>query len=872
MTGGGAAQGGWDFFVSYTQADRAWAEWVAWELEAAGFAVVLQAWDMLAGDHWPLRVDEAVRGSAHTVAVMSGDYLTSEWATVERLAALRADPLGRGRRLLPVRVADVRDDGLSGSVVDIDLFGVSEQVARERLVSAARLVCTGGRGRPASRPGFPPAAAGRRPGGARFPDAPPQVRRMPWPRNPNFVGRAAELALLRDRLTGGAGAVPVLPQALHGLGGVGKTQLAVEYAYRYARCYDLVWWLDAEKPGLLLAGLGELAGMLGGDAGGSVEQSAGRAVELLRRAEAYPAWLVIVDNAAGPDVLGALEVANGLLAAAGGDGHVLVTSRDGRWSSLAAPVEIDVLPPPEAAGLLRRRVPGLATAQADRLADVVDGLPLALEQAGAWLAETGMPAAEYERLLHSRVRELMAQGAPAGRVPVAATWTVTLHDLGDPAAVTLARLWARFGPEPIPVDLIGPHVADLLPGELAAVAADPVALAAVRGRLVRLAVVRVVGDAVVMHRLVQAVLRDDTPEGERAGFQAAAHRLLAAAHPDERTTPAGWARYARLYPHVLATGLVDADDGESRNMVIWTVWYLRQVGDYPGSLALARRTHEQWIAVLGKDHSDTLTAAAGLAGTLRAVGDYPAARRLEEDVLARRREILGEDHPDTLSAAANLAGTLWAVGDYPAARRLQEDVLARRREILGEDHPDTLTVAADLAGTLRATGDYPAARRLQEDVLVRSRETLGEDHPNTLTVAADLAGTLRATGDYPAARRLQEDVLVRSRETLGEDHPNTLTVAANLAVTLRATGDYPAARRLQEDVLVRSRETLGEDHPNTLTVAANLAVTLRATGDYPAARRLQEDVLARRRETLGEDHPDTRAARRALADSGSDDL
>ncbi|MCM3921057.1 toll/interleukin-1 receptor domain-containing protein [Frankia sp. AiPs1] len=176
----GATQGGRDFFVSYTQVDRAWAEWVAWELEAAGFTVTVQAWDMLAGDHWLAKVDDAVRGSAHTLAVVSADYLDSDWARAELLAALRGDPLSRGRTLLPVRIADVRDRGLLGSMADIDLFEVDEQVAREQLVTAARAVRTGDRGKPEQQPAFPV----RETGGARFPGGgPPQVWRMPWPPN-----------------------------------------------------------------------------------------------------------------------------------------------------------------------------------------------------------------------------------------------------------------------------------------------------------------------------------------------------------------------------------------------------------------------------------------------------------------------------------------------------------------------------------------------------------------------------------------------------------------------------------------------------------------------------------------------------------------
>ncbi len=684
------------------------------------------------------------------------------------------------------------------------------------------------------------------------------VWEVPWPRNPNFVGRGEELEGLRRRLTG-VGSASVLPQALHGLGGVGKTQLAVEYAYRWRDEYDVVWWVAAEQPGELIAGLAELAGALGVAVVGAAAESASRAVGLLKARQVARQWLVVVDNAGAPSGL------HGLLGAAGAGGHVLVTSRDPDWAGLAAAVAVDVLPRADAVGLLRRRASRLTEPEADTVAELLGDLPLAVEQAGAWLGQTSMTVADYCGLVTERAREILAEGTPVGYpLPVAATWTVAVDRLDDPAAVWLLRLWAYCGPEPIPPSLVVREVAALLPAPLEAVVTDPVRF----GRLVRkvtaLGLVRLTTDGVVVHRLVQAVLRNHTPQHDREAVRRTVHRLLAAADPGSPDHPDCWARYAALRPHVSATGMADSGDEVCRRLVWRLAWYLNAAGDYPTSLALAGETHSRWRVRLGEDHPDTLTVAAHLAATARAMGDYPAARSLEEMVLSRRREILGENHPDTLTAAASLAATLWAMGDYPAARSLEEIVLSRRREILGENHPDTLTAAASLAATVRAMGEYAAARKLFESVLARRREILGEDHPATLTVAANLAATVRAMGEYAAARSLEEMVLARSREILGEDHPDTLTAAANLAATLWAMGDYPAARSLEETVLTRSREILGEDHPDTLTAAASLAATVRAMGEYAAARELFESVLARRREILGEDHPATVAVRRAL--------
>ncbi|MDT3440750.1 FxSxx-COOH system tetratricopeptide repeat protein, partial [Pseudofrankia sp. BMG5.37] len=672
---------------------------------------------------------------------------------------------------------------------------------------------------------------------------------------------------MRQRLTRGTGTVPVLPQALHGLGGVGKTQLVVEYAYRYAPSYDVVWWVGAEQSALIIASLAGLAERLGIAVPGKAEDSAAAAVESLRRAERQAAWLVVVDNAAGPDMLPESPVLRALLSAAGGadGGHVIVTSRDSRWSEVATPIDVSVLPRAEAAQLIRNRAVELNEAEALAVADAVDGLPLALEQAGAWLAETGMPADVYERELRSRARKVMRHGAPAGREPVATTWTVTLHRLDDPAAVALAQLWANFGPEPIPLDLIRPNVAELLPAELQSIVVDPFKYAETVGKLARLALVRSVGGTVVMHRLVQAVLRDETPSGRRDDLRNTVHRLLAAARPVDRTVPSGWGRLAQIYPHLIATDLITCADDAARDLVISMIWYLRRIGDHRNGRSLAQQTSRQWAIAVGEDHRYTLAAQAELAATLRELTDYAGARAIEERIFTWRREILGDDHPETLEAAAQLAKTLWALGDYPAAQFLEEQLLARREDLLGDDHLHTLEAAAELAATLREAGNYVAARQHEERVLTRRLEILGEDHPDTLKAATNLATTLLEIGDYSSALALERQVFDRRRELLGEDHLDTLKATAEIAGAVRTGGDYHTALQLAERVLEGCRKILGENHPDTLEAAANLAEIVREIGSYETARELEQRVLARRRELLGPDHPRTLAAMANLA-------
>jgi len=882
------------FFVSYARPDQAWAEWIAWTLEEAHFRVLIQAWDFAPGSNWLSGMQAGVLRAERTVVVLSADYAASVYGAAEWQAAWAADPTGQARKLLTVRVADCDRPGLLNQMVSVDIFGVEEAAARADLLRAARLAVSGERGKPAEAPPFPvsqpfavsqpvpalPAAARAIPAAVPFPSGLPAVWSVPWPRNPLFTGRDGELADLAGRLSGGDGSAVVLPQALYGLGGVGKTQLAVEYAYRHAADYDLVWWVPGESAALAVSSLVDLARRAGVSSVGGAQQQIAGLVEVLRRGEQFPRWLVVVDNAEAPSEL------FGLLAIAGRGGQVLVTSRDPAWAGWTRSVEVDVLPHADAVRLLRRRCERLTEADADRLATALGDLPLAVEQAAGWLATTGMAAETYERLLADRTKELLTRGQPAHYpLPVAAAWTIAVDRLDDPGAVDLLRLLAQFGPEPVPLDLMNPIAGGVraLPGPLQ----DPLAFADCVETVCRLGLARASADGLVMHRLVQAVLRDHTPAEQRERYRTAARGLLIAADPAAPTDPACWPRYTLLHPHIVATGLldlaaiagpavtgpgaivdpatiVDPADGAARQLVLRLAEALRSSGDYRAAVTLARQARTSWATQLGDDHLDTLSMTGELARSLWSTGRRPAARAMEEDVLARYQRVLGDDHPDTLRAAADLARSLWSAGAYPAARAMREDLLARRRRILGDDHPDTLQAREHLVVSLRMMGEHAAARQMSEDLLARRRRILGDDHPDTLSATARLAAVLWSAGDYPAARAMQEDLLTRCRRILGDDHPDTLDAAANLAQSLWSVGDFPAARAMQEDLLVQYRRIRGDDHPDTYLVLEDLANSLADLGDDRTARRLREDVLANRRRILGDDHPDTLRARQTL--------
>jgi transcriptional regulator with XRE-family HTH domain len=592
-------------------------------------------------------------------------------------------------------------------------------------------------------------------------------------RNLTFTGRDDLLAAVRDRFLAGHAAVV---QALHGMGGVGKTQLAAEYAHRCAGSYDLAWWINAEQGGLIgdqVADLGQALGCVPAGAGSEAARAAVLA-ELRHRGR----WLLIFDNAGAP-----ADVAPWL---PGDGGHALITSREHGWDEIAAPLEVEVFTRAESIEMMRRRIPGLPLADAEQLADELGHLPLAIAQAAGFMADTGTSATQYLTMLRNQAGQLLGQGAP-GSYPqslaaATAVIAVRLSDQ-DPAAAELADLCAFLAPEPIPEDLFT-SAPGLLPGELATRAASPLAWRQTLAQMTAQSLARLDHRGLQMHRLTQAILRDRLTSARACAARRHTEAILAASDPGDPPDPASWARWAQLTPHVLVADLAATDNPALRELVRRVCWYLIERGDAQTPREVMSDLRRQWSARLGEDHEHTLMAAHYLAWALLELGRYAEARVLNQDTWERRRRVLGEGHPDTLMSAHNLALVLRLLGDLRAARDLNQDTWKRHRQAQGPDDRSTLRSAHILAADLRELGDAAAARDLDRDTLQRRQRVLGDDHPDTLNSAYNLAADLRELGDAAAARDLDRDTLQRRQRVLGDDHPDTLNSARNLAADL----------------------------------------------------------------------------------------
>jgi hypothetical protein len=538
-------------------------------------------------------------------------------------------------KLLPVRIRECELKGLLGAVVYIDLVGLDEPAAKKALVTGVQRV------------GDKPVTAPRVPG------ALPKIWNVPHLRNPNFTGREQLLQELRAALTSGRAAA-IVPIA--GLGGVGKTQLAIEYAYLHTDDYEIVWWVRAEDPSTLMSDYARLATHLGLPEKDLADQQA-VAAAVRSWLDHHAGWLLILDNARNAaDCRDHLPM--------GGAGHVLITSRDPNWSSVAKPVRLPVLPRAEAVAFLQKRCERGEPVVAGKLCEALGDLPLALEHAGAYVEATGGSIAEYLELYRGRPRELLTDA-------VAETWDISFERLQteEPMALDLLCFVAFLAP-----DDIDPHV-------VSAAFPDPMRFDRTRAALRRYSLIDVSGGRIAVHRLVQAVTRDRLArEGQEQKWAEAAVELVNNAFPFKDDLVETWSPSTRLLPHALAAaghserlGVALESTDRLLNLVGLCLRNQGQLGEAEQALRRARAVAER---VYGPDHPGVGSDASNLGRILKAQGDLAGALQYTQRALAIAKNAYGPDHPNVAAVANNIGTILMDQGDLAGALEYAKRALA----------------------------------------------------------------------------------------------------------------------------------------------------------------------------------------------------
>jgi tetratricopeptide (TPR) repeat protein len=786
------------------------------------------ALDFPAGGNFVLRMHEAARVSERTILVLSPAVLEAEFPAAEWAAAFVADPTGEESRLIPVRVRDCRPDGLLAAINYIDLVGLDETAAIEKLNTDIAAAITPGRVGD-TQPAFPGVAVQRQ---ARFPTALPDIWNVPF-RARGFVGREDILAELRGRMDERAATATAEADAIHGLGGVGKTRLCIEFAHRNAQAFEVVWWVRATSPATLIGDLAQLAQRLSLPEAGDVDQliAASAAQAWLQR---NPGWLLIFDNAAGPDaVRDWVPVA--------GHGQTLITSRWGAgWGAVARSLELSVLERSASVELLCARAPGSDPGAAEELAELLGELPLALEQAGSYAQATGVSLADYAQRFRTHAAEIGAVAAPADyEATIATTWSLALEQLEhDEPARALMWTMAFMAPEQIPRALFTESNQILVEfnSEQRLLLVD----AAVQA-LRRFSIINASGVSLEMHRLVQAVVRDRLSGAEGKRWNGAAQALLAGLLPPDLQPSAVWSLCDLLLAHTL---VVSEWAGEHDNETDATVGLFYALGRYQAwrlELSTAERLLRSAMRIadrLDMGPPQLIAIRTELALVLLDVGNVAEAIALISQALSASERHLGADTLATAGVLRNRGSILRRNGDLEGARSDLRRALEIAEHDLSADDAELVGFIVNLANV--ESPEFALALHERAVAIVEAQAPV-DPHFLAATLT-NLGNTYHRLGDLSAAGEHLRRAVATYEEAYGPDFPRIAGLLASLGVTLREQNQLQESEDALRRALQIEKETFGPEDMRVVRTMTDLADLLQLN-DLEQAQRVATQAV-----------------------------
>ncbi len=835
--------------LDFTPEDQLWAEWIAAVLASAEITV---RWV----DEVPAGLDEA-EVATQTVAIVSDSYLAR---LDDSLPAVHPD------LLISVTETRLPPELTRGKVPVILLAGATETQAVDRLVE-------GFQGRRPEDPESGPGAL-RYPGGDR-----PQVQNIPT-RNINFTGRESDLRALREELRSRSVAV-LLPLTIQGLGGVGKTQVALEYAHRFGADYDIVWWMNCGQSQYVDASLADLGQRMREAFGADVPEEGGitevvqKVLQLLNEGRVGERWLLIYDNAEDIDDLKDLLPSS--------QGHVLITSRNERWTSLGGTsLQVDVFKREESISHLRRRKPAITEEEADEVAAVLGNMPLAVAAAGALLASSQMSVAEYLQKLEQQSTLTLPERHPLRDYPaaVAKAWNLSLDQLKEnsAAAARLLEICSVMAPD-ISLSLINTQaMADAL-RDLDPTISEQAMIARLIRRVDLLALIKLDNNAqqIQVHRVVQAVVNERMSDGDKATARRVVHQLVVEVRPQgDVDDPQTWPRYRLIWPHLRPSEATLSSVARVRQLLIERVRYMWQREDLNRGRRRAKEIESSWLTMLSENREPETAESLqrqlfrlqfNLANILRDLARFQEARAIDEEVLAGQLEHLGEEHLHTLQTRSSLAGDMRALGEYQEALKLDLETYRSWSSGYGEEFRGTLSAAHNLALSYLLTGDF--RRALAQDRLTFDRRTsvLGPSHPRTFNSGASIARDLLEAGRYQEAVTRIETVWSQCRSTLGDYDRITLNARLLLGVALRCVGRPDHAESHIDGARAGLVSGFGEDSSEALAGRLSQALNWLALGEqeqngetsgkerFRRAMAAAERVRDVYQDRLGPDHP-----------------
>lgn len=682
------------------------------------------------------------------------------------------------------------------------------------------------------------------------------------PRNVHFTGRVSELELMRDNLN--SQQTPHV-QVIVGMGGIGKTELATEYIHHNRDKYEIIWWIRAEHHDRVRDALVKLAQRLGlrEAASDSGRDRMITAVLETLQSEARPSWLLVYDNAVSP-----LELQKYLPAGRPG-GHIIMTSRQLNWPSYIVADGIELLPftEEEAVSFLRGKVPGLAArdgrkplteeedarrvGEARRLAAELGHLPIAIDHAAAYLAETRLSVDEYLIRFAENPHQLLSEqpGDPDLPAHISGTWAMSTTLLTADAE-HLFNLCAFFSPEPIAAELFLQDTAGIdHPSGLGEFLSSPQRFRAATSQLHRLSLTKVDGarDLIQMHRVVQAVtqgrLRQGRPEMFYA-YRAAVDILLARSNPGNPDHSSSDPAYDLSLQHLESDRrFLHTDNPALRDLIIDQVRRLRLRGAHVEALQFGQDALGLWLEHLGENDLQVLTMAVEVAIAMYVGGRAADAHELILQIRPLLQQYTDGDGFKVLLMCESFYGEdLRAHSQFREALELDLSILPKFEMTFGVDHERTMNVRNNIATDYLRLGRFRDALQIDQRNLEDRRRILGPDDLLTLNSYSAVARDLRSLGLYQESLDIARKAANAFEAIGGRENPFWLEACDGFATALRKAGHHWDAMQENEHVLYRYRDYLGIDHMNTLRAAANLINARRAVGDLAGAEELARET------------------------------
>ncbi|GAB1315441.1 hypothetical protein MFIFM68171_05651 [Madurella fahalii] len=715
---------------------------------------------------------------------------------------------------------------------------------------------------------------------------------VPYTRNPAFVERSGILEQLNYQLGYG------LPQAdhrsqrrtaLYGLGGVGKTQIALAYAYWLEESFPdvSVLWVHASSAERFREAYSSIAQELRVPGYDDPKADVLSLVKTWLQSKENGRWLMVIDNADNAQLFSQPRSLGKWIPECA-HGSILVTTRNkvagSRLTQGRCLIEVGKMTEGESRLLLQEKLEA-DNPDPDNLSSLssrLEHLPLALVQAAAFIQETSISVDSYLQLLEksdqhlidllSEEFETVGRDSEATRA-VAETWILSFEQIQqqDTFAGELLSLMSLFNRQAIPLEFLCDYDEQQQGQEPRGAMQLTKALGVLKAFSF---VTEDKSHAFDMHRLVQLVTQKWlVKKGIIYQFVRQAILTVSRNYPDsnhENREICG-AYLAHAYAVLNSEGTGLGDENLARASLLYKIAiFFNNQSRWKEAEKFLKNAIKVEQELVGEEDPITLASISTLASTYSLQGRWKEAETLAVQVMEITKKVLGDEHPYTLTSIGSLASMYWDQGRWKEAEALEVQVIELRKKVLGDEHPDTLISISNLASMYRNQGRWKQAEALEVKVMEIGKKVLGDEHPDTLTSISNLAFMYWDQGRWKEAEALQVQVMEIRKKVLGDEHPDTLIGMNNLASTYRSQGRWKEAEALEVQVMEIRKKVLGDEHPDTLTSMNNLASTYRSQGRWKEAEALEVQAMEIRKKVLGDEHPHTLTSMNNLASTYRD--